>query len=130
MGVVSVIDAPEGSEAIEISPVYGPYVLATSALNSLANGASTASLIYSNEPSTTYATVVITLNKLTPTSGATIQIISGSNGYELDVTTTSGGKVLKFINIATSFLSSFTVKNNTGVALAASGNSVVVIPEY
>jgi RecA/RadA recombinase len=97
---------------------------------SLANGASTAILIYSNEPSTTYATVVITLNKLTPTSGATIQIISGSNGYELDVTTTSGGKVLKFINIATSFLSSFTVKNNTGVALAASGNSVVVIPEY
>lgn len=130
VATVSIIAPPLGSTAIDIRTTSDPYIYADTALNSLANGSSTSSITYSNPESRTYATVIIVLESITPTSGGTVQIISGSNGYELSVSTTTGPKIVKFINIATSFLSSFTVKNNTGVAFAASGNSVVIIPEY
>jgi len=127
---ITIVEAPSGSTAIEIPPFAGPFLITTTALNSLANDSSSSALSYSNSPGTTNASVFITLNSITPTSGAKIQIISGVDGYEMSISTTTGGKYLTFINIPTSFLSSFTVKNLSGVTLASSNNYVTIAPEY
>lgn len=132
MGIAVVVeDAPLGSEEATINPTFGPEVLGSSNLNSLANGAQSSAMAYSNTSGQTYATVEVLLNPISPTGSPNIQLISGSTGYQLAISTTAGiARRVKFVDIPASFLSSFTVKNNSGVALAATGNFVVVNPKY
>lgn len=132
MGIAVVIeDAPLGSEEATINPTFGPQVLGSSNLNALANATESSAMAYSNVSGQTYATVEVLLNPISPTGAPTIQLISGSTGYQLAISTTAGiARKVKFVDIPASFLSSFTVKNNSGVALAATGNFVVVNPKY
>lgn len=132
MVAAPVIDpAPSGSEATTINPTFGPEVLGSSNLDALANATESSAMAYTNASGKTYATVDVLLNPISPTGTPTIQLISGSTGYELGISTTAGiARRVRFVDIPASFLSSFTVKNNSGVALAATGNFVVVNPKY
>jgi len=127
----SISTAPEGSLETTIAPVYGSEVLANNSLDSLVNGTETSEIVYTNRSGQTYATVDVFLNPISPTGTPKIQLISGSSGYELTITTTASiARRVRFVDIPASFLASFTVKNNSGVAFAASGNMVVVTPKY
>lgn len=132
MGVAVTIDvAPEGSTEITDNRVYKTELISSTALDSLANSTESASLSYGNASGKTYATVDIFLGAITPTGTPTIQIISGSTGYEKSISTTAGVlRTVRFVDIPATFLSSFTVKNNTGVTLAAAGNFVTITPKY
>lgn len=132
MGVTVTIDpAPSGSAEETTTPTFQPQIVGSIELNSLANDTESSAFSYQDQAGTTYATVTIRLNPITPTGSPVIQIISGSTGYELATTTTASiAREIKFVDIPVSFLASFTVKNKTGVALAASGNYVIVAPKY
>jgi hypothetical protein len=128
---VSIEIAPTGSEELTINPTFGPEVLGHNNLNSLANSTESSAMTYSNQSGQTYAKVEILLNPITPTGTPSIQIISGSTGYELTITTTASiARRVTFVDIPATFLTSFTVKNLSGVALASSGNYVVITPKY
>ena len=127
----SISPAPEGSAETTINPTFGPEVLGTTVLDALADSTESAAMGYSNPSGKTYATVDVLLNPISPTGTPKIQLISGSSGYELTITTTASiARRVRFVDIPASFLASFTVKNSAGVALAASGNFVVVTPKY
>jgi hypothetical protein len=132
MGVSVTIDvAPVGSSESTINPTFGPEVLGSNILDSLANSTESAAMSYANSAGKTYATVEVLLNPISPTGTPSIQIISGSTGYELTISTTASiARKVRFVDIPSTFLSSFTVKNLSGVALAASGNFVLVTPKY
>lgn len=126
---VVVVDAPIGSSVAVIGSVFGPYVITTSALNSLANNTQSAALTYSNPPGGTLANVQITLGSITPGASAEVQIISGLDGYRLTLDTSTTARSLVFLDIPVAFLASFTVKNVTGVSFASGGNAVVILPQ-
>lgn len=129
--VVVIDPAPSGSAETTINPTFGPEVLSSTNLDALANGVESSAITYSNISGRTYATVEVLLNPISPTGTPTIQLISGLAGYEVTITTTANiARKVRFVDIPASFLSSFTVKNNSGVALAATGNFVVVMPKY
>lgn len=128
MGTPTVITVPAGSEAGSFLVVTAPETVASTSLNSLANGSSVSSLTYSNPTSASHVIIYVVLASLTPTSGGKIKIDNGTDAYELEVSTTTAPKHIKFNNIPAAFISSFTVTNNTGVALASSGNIVAVGP--
>lgn len=132
MAVSVTIDvAPTGSSESTINPTYGPLVLGSTILDALADSTESAVMEYSNPSGQTYAAVEVLLNPISPTGTPSIQIISGSTGYELTISTTASiARKVRFVDIPATFLSSFTVKNMSGVALAATGNFVVVIPKY
>lgn len=122
---------PIGSVETAFTPIFGPDTLGASALDGLANATESIEMSYANPSGQTYATVEILLNPITPTGTPTIQIISGSSAYEMSISTTANiARRIKFVDIPATFLSSFTVKNNLGVALASIGNFVVVTPKY
>jgi hypothetical protein len=128
---VNIEPAPTGSSETTKSPTFGPIVVGGTELDTLADSTESAAFSYSNPSGQTYATVDVLLNPISPTGTPNIQIISGSTGYELAITTTASiARRVRFVDIPASFLSSFTVKNNSGVALAASGNVVVITPKY
>lgn len=117
-----------GSESRNITTNYGVQQVADGVLNSLANGANVSGLVYDNASGATNAKVVITLQKVTPTAGANIQIDNGTSYYQIDVGTSSSAKRLEFWDIPATFLANFKIYNNLGVALAASGNTCVIYP--
>jgi hypothetical protein len=127
----SINPALEGSEVATINPTFGPEIIGTTELNSLANSTESTAFVYANPSGKSTATVEILLNPISPTGSPKIQIISGSSGYEISLDTTANtARKVKFAGVSASFLSSFTVKNLSGVALASSGNYVVVTPVY
>jgi hypothetical protein len=133
MGAASVTinTAPVGSQELIDIMVYKAETVSYSELNSLANNTESASLIYNNASGKTYATVDVRLGAISPTGTPTIQLISGSTGYEMSISTTANVlRAVRFVDIPATFLSSFTVKNNSGVALASSGNFVTITPQY
>lgn len=128
-GGASQFPIPIGSQALNITTGYGMEEVANVSLNGLANGGDVSGLVYSNTPGTMYAKVIIVLQSLSPTGmNPNVQIDNGTNYYELPVDTTTSAKRLEFIDIPTSFLTSFTIFNNTGVAFAAAGNTCTVYP--
>lgn len=128
---VTVVEAPAGYSESALTNAIDSIVAAFTQLNSLANNTETTAITYSNPSGQTYATVDVFLNKITPTGTPKIQIISGTDGYELSVSTTANvRRRVRFVDIPATFLFSFTVKNNTGVALASAGNTVVITPQY
>jgi hypothetical protein len=97
-------------------------------LNSLANNSTSSSFAVSNVGTSTLVRINVLLGEFQPTSGGKVTISNGTTAYELQVSTTLSEKRVEFNNIAASFVSSFTVKNSTGVAFPSYGNSIVVIP--
>jgi hypothetical protein len=131
MGTPAIIDAPTGSSELSYTAQFGSMYVADVQLDSLANSTESSTIEYPNPSGQTYATVDVFLNKISPTGTPKIQLISGSDGYELTVSTTANiGRQVRFVDIPATFLASFTVKNNTGVALASTGNFVVITPKY
>jgi hypothetical protein len=122
------ISIPAGSVANNITTGFGIQKVADAALNSLANGSTLSGLTYENAAGAINAKVEIILQKITPTAGANIQIDNGTNFYQISIDTTSSAKKIEFLDIPATFLTNFSIINNTGVALASGGNTCVVYP--
>lgn len=120
--------------------------IASTTLDSLANGSSSAFVTYDNSTNLDlYASVEIALGSLTPTSGGTISLnvfscqsadapdntaaLGGGEAYTVPLTTTTSAKVviIPMVRLYPESLR-FSVTNNAGVALAASANSIKVRP--
>jgi len=126
----TIVTNPTGSGASNINTNFGVQQVADSVLNSLENRGSVSGLTYENASGATNAKVVITLQTITPTSGANIQIDDGTNYYEMAVDTTASAKRIEFWDIPASFLASFTIINNLGVAFPVSGNTCTIYPVW
>jgi hypothetical protein len=122
--------APEGSNVENILPTFGGVVVATDKLNGLLNDQYSEALQYANDSDQPLATVEVVINPITPIAGGTIEIVSGSSAYEITLTTETSARRLKFVDIPSSFLSSFFLLNKSGDDLPAKGNYVVVEPQY
>jgi hypothetical protein len=127
-GVSVEVSLPTGSVANNITTGYGIQKVADAALNSLADGSTLSGLTYENAAGATNAKVEIILQSITPGVGANIQLDNGTDYYEMAIDTTSSAKKLEFIDIPATFLSSFSIINNTGVALASGGNTCIIYP--
>jgi hypothetical protein len=109
--------------------------------NSLANGSESAVVTYDNSSSKDlYALVTLKLGSITPASGGTVTLrITYSDGtdtsdkvggdvYVMSLTSGASAKVcIAKINIQP-FSLRFSIVNNAGVTLAASGNELYVRP--
>lgn len=119
---------PTGSQSINITTDYGVQGVANISLDGLANGSSVSSLVYDNISGATNAKVVLIIQKVTPSGSPNIQIDNGTSYYQVSVDTTSSAKRVEFNDIPASFLASFSIINNLGVAFPASGNTCTVYP--
>jgi hypothetical protein len=116
--------------------------LAGTTLNSLANGSESSRVTYDN--STTrdlYGFVTIKLGSITPTAGGSITLrVTASDGtdlgdavggdlYTMPLTTGASAKIVNvpMLRLYNASLR-FSIINNAGVALAASGNEIYVTP--
>jgi hypothetical protein len=122
--------APEGSSVENILPTFGRVVVAGDKLNGLLNDQYSEPLEYTNDSGQSLATVEVVINTITPGVNGTIQIVSGSTAYEIGLTTQTSARKLKFVDIPSSFLSSFFLVNKSGDDFLAKGNYVVVEPQY
>lgn len=119
--------------------------IASTTLDSLANGSTSAFVEHDNSANLDlYASVELDLGSITPTTGAVILrafashgtsdpdntgSVGGGDPYPAPVTTSTGAKKVIFpmVRLYPSPVQ-FCLTNNTGVALAASGNSLKVRP--
>lgn len=121
--------------------------LAGTALDGLGNGATSAFLTtYANGTNLDlYAGLLINLGSISPATGGSITVrvfasvngtvpdntgsVGGGDAYTIMLTTTASAKVvtLPLIRLYPGPVY-FTVTNNSGVALASSGNSFIVVP--
>lgn len=123
--------APQGSTETIIAPTFGPMVVGSTILDALEHNKKSASMVFANEGNAPFVSITILLNPISPSQNATIQIIHETQGYELSLSSVSNfARQLQFVDIPASFVTSFVVKNCTGVSLAASGNQVIVSPQY
>jgi hypothetical protein len=105
------------------------FLLDATILNSLANNQTSSAFTVLNTGSSSHVSIIVILGPITPTDAVpTIVIYGGDAAYSLTVSSIGSSKRLKFNNIPKAFVSSFTIRNNTGVAFASYGNSVVVVP--
>jgi hypothetical protein len=123
---MAMIVVPSGSSSENTTITKKEVVFLDPQLNSFADGADTGTLSYSNPSGATNAKVIIILGEIEVVSG-TIRIDNGTDYYEQSVASGIAAKRLEFNNIPASFLSSFTIKNMTGMALASSENSLTIM---
>jgi hypothetical protein len=97
-------------------------------LDSLANGSTSSSFVVSNVGTSTFVRINVLLGEFQPSSGGKVIISDGTTAYQLEVGNFLSEKRVEFNNIPASFVSSFTVKNSTGVTFPSYGNSIVVTP--
>lgn len=120
--------------------------IASTTLDSLANGSTSAFVTYDNSSNLDlYASVTIKLGSLNPTTGASITLrtfvndgtdtsdatgsVGGGDTYTVPVTTGSGAKVVIIPMVRLYPLSMrLCVTNNSNVSFAASGNEIKVKP--
>lgn len=129
MGLVPAINPP-GSAAVNVTSEFGIQTLAVIQLQSLANAATVSGLAYSNPGSSTNCKVILTLAPVAMASSGTVSIDDGTNSYELTVPSGTSGKKVEWNTIPSTFLASFNLTNNLGVAFPATGNSLVIVPLY
>lgn len=113
--------------------------IAGTALNSLANGSTSAVMTYDNSTNRNlYARLTLDLGSITPATGGSVtlryvgrysgnaeDITSGLETYTLPLTTTTSAKKVIFEMVRLyPFADGFVVVNNAGVAFAASGNTL------
>lgn len=128
---ITIQTAPIGSAENIITPTFGPLVVGSQNLDMLEHNAQSSEMTFANEGNATLVTVIILLNPITPTGNASIQIINNMQGYELSLSPTENvARQLRFVDIPASFVTSFVVKNCSGAPFAASGNQVIVSPQY
>lgn len=128
-----------GSEGSNVASTY---------LNSLANGSAATAIAYDNSLAATgdgyfYAKVSLELGSITPSSGGyiTLQVFhAGHSGTVEDITTTggdiytkpltnsTGAKKCLFMIRCTPGPMSLVFTNNSGVTLASSSNAVYITP--
>lgn len=123
------------------TPATGTSIAGT-ALNSLANNATSAVMTFDNSTARNlYARVVIVLGSITPTTGGSITLryvghdsgaedVTGTlESYTLALTTTTSAKksIIEMVRLYP-FSDGFVLVNNSGATLNASGNSITVIP--
>jgi len=125
---MAIITIPEGSRVEVISYGNAETFLGDAGLNNLADDASTSTITYTAPSGSSYAKIIILLGKVNVTSTGSISLEDGVDTYELEVATGNVFRRVEFNNIPVSFIDSFSIKNNLGVALAAGGNSVTIIP--
>ena len=113
-------------EKIDELSNFTTFLLDGTQLNGLANGSSV-SYTLSNTGDSPLLRLVIILGSIAPAVGAKVIIDNGLEAYELSLSTGASVKRLEFNAIPASFVSSFTVTNNSGVVLNASSNSIVVV---
>lgn len=120
--------------------------IASTALDSLANGATSAFVTHDNSSNLDlYASVLIDLSSLTPATGGSITLrvfsaqssdvpdasgaVGGGDAYTVPLTTSAGAKkvVIPMVRLYPESLQ-LCVTNNAGVTLASSGNSLKVRP--
>lgn len=115
---------------------------ASTAFDSLANGSESNTVTYDNSTNKDlYGLVTIKLGSITPTTGGSVAIrVTISDGtdtadkvdgelYAFALTTTTSAKVvIKRISLVGGFSLRFSLINNSGVSLAASGNAIYVTP--
>lgn len=122
--------------------------IASTTLDSLANGSTSAFVTYDNSTNLDlYANVEIDLGSLTPTTGAAITLrvhatanaggsvptdvgaVGGGDTYTVPLTTTTGAKIaiIPMIRLYP-FSMRLQVTNNAGVSFAASSNAIKVQP--
>lgn len=120
--------------------------IAGTTLDSLANGSTSAFVTHDNSSNLDlYASVLVNLGSLTPTTGGSITLrmfssqssdvpdntgsVGGGDAYTESLTVSTGAKVVVFrmVRLYPESLR-LCLTNNAGVALAASGNSLKVRP--
>jgi hypothetical protein len=119
--------------------------LASTTLDSLANGSTSAFVTYDNSSALDlYAVVTLKLGSLNPTTGASVTLrvfttdgtdtpdntgsVGGGEVYAETLTTGSGAKVVNFRIRLHPHSMRLCVTNNSNVSLAASGNELYVKP--
>lgn len=131
MGLVPApITPPAGSNAVNVTSEFGIQTLAVIQLQSLANAGVVSGLAYSNPGSSTNCKVILILAPLAMASTGTVKIDNGTDSYELTVPSGTSGKRVEWNTIPSTFLASFNLTNNLGVAFPATGNSLVIVPLY
>ena len=113
--------------------------IASTALNSLANGSTSSVMTYDNSTNRNlYARLTLDLGSITPATGGSVtlryvgrysgtaeDITSGLETYTLPLTTTTGAKKVIFEMVRLyPFADGFVIVNNSGVAFAATGNTL------
>jgi predicted extracellular nuclease len=120
--------------------------IAGTTLDSLANGSTSAFVTHDNSSNLDlYASVLVNLGSLTPTTGGSITLrvfscqssdvpdntgsVDGGDAYTEVLTTSTGAKVVVFrmVRLYPESLR-FCITNNAGLALAGSANSIKVRP--
>ena len=129
MGLTPAINPP-GSEAVNVVSEFGIQTLAVIELEGLADAGTVSGLAYSNPGSSTNCKVILTLAPLAMASSGTVSIDDGTDSYELTVPSGTSGKRVEWNTIPATFLASFNLTNNLGVAFPATGNSLIILPLY
>lgn len=124
------VELPGGSAAVNIASDYGIKTMATASLDGLANTTSLSGLIYDNPGGATNCKVILNIAPITMASSGSVSIDDGTNYYEITVPSGTSGKRVEWNTIPASFLASFSLINNLGVAFAATGNSLIIVPIY
>jgi len=116
--------------------------IASTVLNSLANGSESATVSYDNSTNLNlYGVVTIKLGSITPSTGGSVTLrvtlndgtdtadVVGGDQYVMPLTTTTGAKVA-VVNMVRlyPFSMRLSVVNNAGVTLNACGNDLYVRP--
>jgi hypothetical protein len=120
--------------------------IASTTLDSLANGSTSTLVTHDNSSNLDlYASVLVNLGSLTPTTGGSITLrvfslqssdtpdstgsVGGGDAYTAPLTTTTSAKVVVFpmVRLYPESLR-LCITNNAGVSLAASSNSIKVRP--
>jgi hypothetical protein len=114
-------------EVIDNLTDFETYLLDGTALDGLADGATSAAFTYPNVGTSRFVRVVVVLGEITPTGTPSVEIVSGLTAYTLSVPTATSEKRLEFNDIPEAFVNSFQVRNSTGVPFALFGNSLVVV---
>jgi hypothetical protein len=122
--ITSVIE--KALERIDELSGFTTFLLDGTQLDGLANGGSVTYTV-SNTGDSPAVRLVIILGAITPTFGATIEVSDGVSAYELSLSTANSVKRIEFNDLDPSFVTSFTITNNSGVSLASSANSLVVV---
>lgn len=124
----TIISLPAGSTSNNISASSLITYVSASIINGLADTQNTSSITFSNPTSATTANLIIMLKKLLPTgSPSSIAISNGTSQYVNEVSNIDSDKRIEFVNIPTTFLASFTIKNQLGVSIQSDGNAIIII---
>ena len=123
-------EVPAGSGAANVVSEFGIQTLAITQLEGLANAGTVSGLAYSNPGSSTNCKVILSLAPLAMASTGTVSIDNGTDSYELTVPSGTSGKRIEWNTIPSTFLASFSLINNLGVAFPATGNSLIIVPLY